>query len=413
MKADNQKMPKGYFWLVVVCISFVFLTILFLSFRAITPTETSLLSVLLTLVSALAAWAMTHYYSLKSHKDAIDEVKKDHRENLRMYALKASEKVNNLSNELTRLSMYLDQELKREEYETSEEELNAKEDRLEGAIHIINTLKSVNDTSLSDWKGIIGDEISKQLEEREEDEEELKEIIEKVQDVFSAENENLSSKLNMSQNEMKYSLNELNKNLSLMLTKVSGTPLKMAGTTKKQNAFGKCPSCGKEFGYRHRKPSTGPKSANCPFCGAKLISHFDKEKSEFSLEIRKPKLEKVTCPSCNTMNDVEMELFLSSSVAFTCVSCSREIRAIRKSEGIECNVISLKSQNPIRDNNEVLEKIKSELPAQPWPPKIHRIIAEKLHLSPVEVSSAIDELMSRGEFKVQFHGKLYVEEKNG
>jgi hypothetical protein len=41
-----------------------------------------------------------------------------------------------------------------------DEALQAREERIESAIHLIRTLKSVNDTSLSDWEGVIGDELS-------------------------------------------------------------------------------------------------------------------------------------------------------------------------------------------------------------------------------------------------------------
>lgn len=105
---------------------------------------------------------MSHIYAQTSQKLAVQEVKEFHQANLRTYALKAAEKVNNLSNELNLLSVYLQQELDSADYDSTDEELLAKEERLESAIHIINTLKSVNDTALSDWEGVIGDELDQQ-----------------------------------------------------------------------------------------------------------------------------------------------------------------------------------------------------------------------------------------------------------
>ena len=65
-----------------------------------TPTEALLLSVILTIVSIVISWIVANYYANYSYD-----------ENLRTFALKAAEKVTNLSNELARLSAFLQQEL--------------------------------------------------------------------------------------------------------------------------------------------------------------------------------------------------------------------------------------------------------------------------------------------------------------
>ncbi len=70
----------------------------------------------------------------------------------RFFALKAAEKVTNLSNELDRLSVFLQQEAKGTEYGSPAEALQARDPRIEAAVHMIGTLKSVNDRSLSDWQ---------------------------------------------------------------------------------------------------------------------------------------------------------------------------------------------------------------------------------------------------------------------
>ena len=46
---------------------------------------------------------------------------------------------------------------------------------------MINTLKSMNDKSLSDWQGVIGDEITAKEEQQEENEEHLRELIDKLE----------------------------------------------------------------------------------------------------------------------------------------------------------------------------------------------------------------------------------------
>ncbi len=74
----------------------------------LTNRESGMLAMLVTILSILASWMITHIYSESERKSAIEEVQEQHRANLRTYALKAAEKVNNLSNELNKLSLYLE-----------------------------------------------------------------------------------------------------------------------------------------------------------------------------------------------------------------------------------------------------------------------------------------------------------------
>src|SRR5258708_19151811 len=106
---------------------------------SLTPRENGLMSIVLTGLSILASWVVSEMYSQSQHKAAIEEVEVAHQKNLRTYALKAAEKVTNLSSELNRLATYLQQELDYTEYRSAEEELQAKEERLESAIHLIGT----------------------------------------------------------------------------------------------------------------------------------------------------------------------------------------------------------------------------------------------------------------------------------
>jgi hypothetical protein len=104
-----------------------------------TANEALLLSVVLTIFSMLGSWVASRHYAEASFN-----------KNLRLFALKAAEKVTNLSNELNRLSAFLQEELRSTESESPSQSLLARNVRIEGAIHVINTLKSVNDGALSD-----------------------------------------------------------------------------------------------------------------------------------------------------------------------------------------------------------------------------------------------------------------------
>jgi hypothetical protein len=55
-------------------------------------------------------------------------------------------------------------------------------------------------------------------------------------------------------------------------------------------------------------------------------------------------------------------------------------------------------------SEEILHAVSSELPAQPWPQGIHRVVAEKLGLSARDVSRAIQYLIESGVFSNQING---------
>jgi hypothetical protein len=161
------------------------------SARDMSARESALLGIMLTICSTLAGWMVTHIYSAYQISDAVREVQERSQANLRTYALKASEKVNNLSNELNRLAIYLEQDLISDEFADPHEMLHVREERIESAIHIIRTLKSVNDTSLSDWEGVIGDELDQQREERKEKEEELIGLINRTENLIEGQRQEL------------------------------------------------------------------------------------------------------------------------------------------------------------------------------------------------------------------------------
>jgi hypothetical protein len=62
------------------------------------------------------------------------------------------------------------------------------------------------------------------------------------------------------------------------------------------------------------------------------------------------------------------------------------------------------SSERVSITEEVLHAVSSELPAQPWPQGIHRIVAEKLNLSTRDVSRAIKYLIESGVYSDQVDG---------
>jgi|GEM_PF-3757991 hypothetical protein len=132
--------------------------------RQLTNTESVLLGVLLSAASMLVSWLATHVYSVVSVKDTVAEATQAYSDNIRTLGVRAAEKVLNLSNQLQRLGESLNSALDDadESEATKQTVVLLLRERIQAAVYNIETLKSMNDTFLSDWRGIIGEEIEKQ-----------------------------------------------------------------------------------------------------------------------------------------------------------------------------------------------------------------------------------------------------------
>ncbi len=84
-------------------------TLYSLTLDGLTSREVTLFSSALAVLSMAISWLITDIYSESSKENALDEAKKFHTENIKTYVVNASEKVNNISNELDRLSIWLKQ----------------------------------------------------------------------------------------------------------------------------------------------------------------------------------------------------------------------------------------------------------------------------------------------------------------
>jgi len=166
---------------------------------------------------------VSRYYSESSYNKS-----------LRIFALKAAEKVTNLSNELDRLSVFIQQELKDAEHNSPAEALLAKNIRFEGAIHIINTLKSVNDRSLSDWQGVIGEEISARREVQEEREEAMRELLDRLESLQHATLDSTPSHHDEEREHLFAEVATIRSELRLLASQVSGVPVVPARSPRKK-----------------------------------------------------------------------------------------------------------------------------------------------------------------------------------
>lgn len=396
MEEENQNYTFLYI-LTFLFICGVVGVLIYLSIGELSTRETGLLSTILTILSVLAAWILSHLYAANSHKRAISDVKSAHQENLQTYALKAAEKVNNLSDQLNKLSIYIEEELETNTHETIEETLRAREERLYSTVQMIGMLKSVNDTSLSDWQGVIGEQLEEQREEREEREEELRELVSRLEDLWSKE----------SDRKVDHQLADLQRDVRVLMAGVGGVTFKAKPPRKntRRDVTVKCPECSNELNYRQRARINSNKSIDCAECKTKLISLYSKEIDEFELIRREPVAESFQCSACTNEIQRELDNFPSTSIVTKCDHCENKLKIVRLSN--RQLKVTTSPGIPKVLTDDMLDQIKNLLPEQPWPKDTHKDIAAKLDISPTVVSKATRILINKGEFKEQINGKLY------
>ncbi len=380
-----------------------------ISMNNLTTNESTLLGVLLTVLSFIASWVVSDFFARKSLRDSIDEVKNEYQNNLRTYALNAAEKVNNLSNELSKLAMYLKSELDKDD-SSDEYALYSKIERIESAIHIVNTLKSVNDTSLSDWKGVIGDELEVREEEKEEREERLLQITERIENIVQNQNTLKKSEPSEQLNFIKKQLEHLGK--SLNSTSINTT---INRKPQKEKVEQVCPNCKAHISYTQREKVRGNKTVKCSSCGKRSLSRFSTEKG-FYLIPEQLIEESFNCPNCNEINKQSIGNVPFTKEIVDCNNCHNKIKVTRNLEmGLTVSAFGEAVNKPkvlppknIEITDEILDLVEGNLPVQPWPVHIHKVVAEKVGLSNKTINKAIGELINRGRFNPQIDGVVYV-----
>lgn len=379
---------------------------------SMTDRESAMLGILVTILSVLASWTITEMYGTAQYREGIQEVREEHRNNLRTYALKAAEKVNNLSNELNKLSIYLEEELNYTDYRSTDEELLAKEERIESAIHLIRTLKSVNDTGLSDWEGVIGEELDQRREEQEEKEEALKELVMRVESLIEDHRQDFVGSQKDTRS-VRQEVESLKRQLRLATFQLSeaSIPRRIRRKEPKQDVAGDCPVCHTRISYKQRSSVRSVKLVPCKTCETKLVSTYT-EPSGFLLKPRKNEVETAHCPHCGVLSTVPLDNFPGSNIIVCCSSCTHSFRLMRTLDGVEVTAVhpavAQIAPGKLVVSEETLQKVRGALPPQPWPTGAHLSAAQQLGLQPSEVRRAVSELIKRGEFHPQIDGVVYV-----
>ncbi len=402
-------------FLLFLFIFVIFGLIFYVGSQDLSNNETILLSIVLTIVSVSATWIASHYYSESTYKQAVEQVENENQSKLKIYALKAAEKVNNLSKELKKLSLYLEEELE-QEYENTDEENHAREERIKSTIHIVGTLKSINDTALSDWQGVISEELEEQEEIEREKEEKLSNIIERYEHIISNLVHEDDTRYAYPENEeLENAIKNLNRRINFIIKDFDNK--RITSKTKKRRVLkedvkNKCPICEEEIIYRQRPKKNSYKLFKCVACKDEIIGRWQPD-TGFSLE--KPKIinEEIECPNCKSINKIKLNSKLHSIYEDECTNCKNSFKVIRKANDLLIQPICEPNIQKCREKvtNELLDKVKSLLPPQPWPTGTHKKVAEQLNISARLVSIAISELVKRGEALVQIDGKLYIEKE--
>lgn len=380
-------------------ISFIFLSLIIISVAELSNRETTLLGTVLTLISVGIGWGISHHYSTEDKNQAVAEIRDFEQKNLRTYALKAAEKVTNLSKELNRLSLYLEEELQYTSYRNSDEELFAKEERIESAIHMLESLRSINDTSLSDWQGVIGEELDEQREIANEQAEALKALTDRISIIEGANDSSLS--LNRETQEIE----DLKKQIRSLATEISGPSFRKKQRPTYNQIADICPSCNGVIHYAQRDKHGDQKAVQCKACGINLISIYN-ENNGFELRTRKKIEELISCPSCHKESTHQLDEWPTASTTVVCDTCRAQLRLSRVEDGRKIKATTINPVKSIGDKvtPEFIESVRNLLPPQPWPKGIHHEIALKLDARSTMVQKAIQQLIKSGIFQDQIDG---------
>ena len=356
--------------------------------KTLSSNESLMLGILVTFFSMFISWILTHVYSQISLTDHINIARQQHEENIRTYAIKAAEKVFNLSNELKKLAENSKTGLEEQDEEDAETSNLVLKEKFISTIQLVETLKSMKDTFLSDWRGVIGEELEKQ--------EVLESQIEKLEqerllfeDVYSqvVSVEDLSS--------VERYIRSTEKRLE---SKIKSLPFKIQPSstkTKKHEVTVACPECSELNSAKIRSKTGARKLVLCSNCNRYFTV---KKTSDGILEVIITPMYKflATCPICSTDFNDELPDWVGTSKKFVCEKCGFPLMASKNPDGVNVKV-------PKNYRHKVSEKmidlVYAKLQDRPWVKSIHKDIATELGLSNSKVSIAINKLINSGRIQ--------------
>lgn len=392
---DDQWVPTLF--IIVFTLAFA-ICLAIVAFRSLSTTEALLFSLLMTLFSTIASWLASRRYSDFSFNA-----------NLRTFGLKAAEKVSNLSNELDRLAVFLQSSNPAEDDESA---LVTHELRTEAAIHIINTLKSVNDKSLSDWQGVIGDEINAQRQQQKQREEELEELLERFESISNSQLETQKTSQERSTSALRTELDSLKREIRILMSQIGGVSARrpISASPKTREMEMSCHECGNPLQYTQKCKKKNSKLVKCHKCGTCYVSSFDG--TQLQVFKRQEVAETIECPTCRNSLKIELDNAPSGRpYVRNCPVCNHGVHVSRGVRGILIRAIRAVTSDRSETQElppEFVEKVKRLMPPQPWPPNTTESIARANEIDVQMMRLAVRRLIVSGDFYAQIDGKLFT-----
>ena len=373
--------------IVIIALSFGLVLCLYIAAtRQLTTNETVMLGIILTVLSVLISWVLTHLYSQATLRTSTEEVKRLHAENIRTFAVKAAEKVFNLSTEFDRLNSYL-RNIDYSDIESTEIEILVLNERIHATVHLIETLKSMNDTFLSDWRGVIGDEIQQQqnLEQQISEIQAQLESQERMKDFLEEHTVSYDDLEGVQQH-----IDEMERRLREMISEL---PFRVRPITRKlikQDIPIDCPSCASTNVSTLKMRKGARKLIYCANCKKPFKIEVDSSGS-LTAEVIPIVDFQIACILCSSEIHDTIPDYPGAFKRVTCQNCELEVTVVKTKDGVNAEA-GYRKRLPAKFIEEVFEN----LPAQPWPKGVHKEIAERLGVSNSAVTSAIAKLLDEG-----------------
>lgn len=361
--------------------------------RELTSTESVLLGILLSAASMLASWLATHLYSQISLRDAIQNATETNTENIRSMGVRAAEKVLNLSSELQRLLDALSTALDdAADAEGTKKPTLILRERILSSIHSIETLKSMNDTFLSDWRGVIGDKIQQQHELENQIEFLTEELRTQIRERGELQGSFVSSDdLQDIQSRIEETENRLTQKIGALPFRVSTKKSK----NKREDVRVECPSCTSRIQLRMRVKKGARKLVKCSTCNthSKVLFQSDTEINISAVPMHEYE---GGCPLCKFEFNGQIPDYAGAIVNHQCDNCGSGLIVSRSSTGV--NIKTPKSGKQKLLPSKLTDAVRQKLPQRPWPTYIHKSIAKDLGVSNQMVSRIIGKLIDNGEY---------------
>ena len=369
----------------------ILLALIIVATRPLNETESVLVAILLSAASMLGSWLVTHIYSQRNLENAIGQATEANKENIKNYAEKAAEKVLNLTNELSRLSDALSTAVEdSEDAENQKEAVMLLQERISAAVHNIGTLRSMNNTFLSDWRGVIGEEIERQhlLENQ------ISELAEQL-DVQKEERNSLRAQF-VSPEDLENVEKLISKTEQRITESLKNLPFKVVSTKSKQKKRDisiNCPNCSSEINTRFRNRKGGKKLLHCDNCNSySQILGADDEEIQVT-PVGTSEYEGA-CPLCTASVKAIVADWPGAMKNFRCANCDTELLISRAQDGFNIRPVRLYKYEV---SQKVIDQVHELLPEErPWPTYIHKQIAQQLGYSNSLVTKVISRLITQG-----------------